>query len=204
MTFKTEQERFWAGEFGDAYIERNRSLRLVAANVALFARILRHADSIGSVLELGANIGLNLQAIRELLPQVQLSAVEINDKAVHQLRAMADATVYHQSILDFAPETEYDLAFTKTVLIHIDPQFLSRVYDLLYKGSRRFICLVEYYNPVPVEIDYRGHKKRLFKRDFAGEMMDRFPGLALVDYGFVYHRDIFAQDDLTWFLLKKN
>jgi hypothetical protein len=34
-------------------------------------------------------------------------------------------------------------------------------------------------------------------------MLDRFPDLSLVEYGFVYHRDPFPQDDLTWFLLEK-
>jgi len=44
----------------------------------------------------------------------------------------------------------------------------------------------------------------LFKRDFAGEMLDRYPALKLLDYGFVYRRDpLFPQDDMTWFLLEK-
>jgi hypothetical protein len=44
----------------------------------------------------------------------------------------------------------------------------------------------------------------LFKRDFAGEMLERYPDLELIDYGFVYKRDNnFPQDDITWFLLKK-
>jgi spore coat polysaccharide biosynthesis protein SpsF len=90
------------------------------------------------------------------------------------------------------------------VLIHINPDRLQDVYDLLYKTSRRYICLAEYYNPTPVKVDYRGHKNKLFKRDFAGEMLDRFKDLELLDYGFVYHRDNnFPQDDLNWFLLRK-
>lgn len=65
-------------------------------------------------------------------------------------------------------------------------------------------CIVEYYNPIPVEVTYRRHRRKLFKRDFAGEMLDAFPNLRLVDYGFVYHRDAnFAQDDVNWFLLEK-
>ena len=68
---------------------------------------------------------------------------------------------------------------------------------------RRYICVIEYYNPTPVTVQYRGHANMLFKRDFAGEMLDRFAGLRLVDYGFVYHRDRFPQDDLTWFLMEK-
>jgi hypothetical protein len=44
----------------------------------------------------------------------------------------------------------------------------------------------------------------MFKRDFAGEMLDKFQDLRLLDYGFVYHRDTqFPQDDVNWFLLEK-
>jgi hypothetical protein len=64
------------------------------------------------------------------------------------------------------------------------------------------IC--EYYNPTPVTVVYRGHRDRLFKRDFAGEMLDKYADLALLDYGFTYHRDAnFPQDDANWFLLEK-
>ncbi len=69
--------------------------------------------------------------------------------------------------------------------------------------SKKYILIAEYYNPTPVEMEYRGHREKLFKRDFAGEMMDQYNDLTLVDYGFVYHRDPFPQDDITWFLMKK-
>ena len=65
--------------------------------------------------------------------------------------------------------------------------------------------MCEYYNPSPVTINYRGHSDRLFKRDFEGEILDKFPDLNLIDYGFSYKRDVvFPQDDITWFLLQKN
>ncbi len=81
---------------------------------------------------------------------------------------------------------------------------LPRVYDLLHQASQRYICVVEYYNPSPVTIPYRGETDKLFKRDFAGEMLDRFSDLRLVDYGFSYHRDNnFPQDDANWFLLER-
>jgi pseudaminic acid biosynthesis-associated methylase len=100
-------------------------------------------------------------------------------------------------------EQAYDLTFTKGVLIHIQPDALSAAYDNLYRLSRRYIMVCEYYNPTPARLDYRGHKDRLFKRDFAGELIDRY-GLKLLDYGFVYHRDPVApQDDATWFLMEK-
>jgi spore coat polysaccharide biosynthesis protein SpsF len=35
-------------------------------------------------------------------------------------------------------------------------------------------------------------------------MLDMFPALKLIDYGFAYHRDpAFPQDDVTWFLMEK-
>jgi spore coat polysaccharide biosynthesis protein SpsF len=120
------------------------------------------------------------------------------------LRKFKDITVYEQSILEFSPDKKRDFALIKGVLIHINPECLKQVYELLYSSSNRYICIAEYYNPSPVEVLYRGHSGKLFKRDFAGEMMDIFGDLRLLDYGFAYHRDNhFPKDDITWFLLEK-
>jgi spore coat polysaccharide biosynthesis protein SpsF len=201
--FKTEQESFWAGEFGDDYISRNSDKKLIAANVNLFSKILIKTKDVKSIIEFGANIGNNIDAIKTLLPDCEFSAVEINQKAADILRNK-NVKVYNGSILDFAIERQNDLSFTKGVLIHINPDELQTVYEKLYDASNKYILTVEYYNPVPVEVNYRGHEGRLFKRDFAGELLDKYPDLSLIEYGFAYHRDNnFAQDDLTWFLLGK-
>jgi len=200
----TEQEEFWVGTFGDEYTQRNQGKYLHASNLALFSKIFSRTEKVSSVIEFGANIGLNLLAIKALRPEIEINAVEINESAVKQLKKLDAIKVFHQSILDFSPESEIDFVFTKGVLIHIDPDKLSDVYDLLVKTSSRYICIAEYYNPTPVEISYRGHKGKLFKRDFAGEIMKKYPDINLIDYGFIYHRDpVFPQDDITWFLLKK-
>lgn len=196
-----ETEDFWAGEFGDSYIDRNRDH--ITNNLALFLRVLSATGPLRSVIELGANIGLNLQAIHQLSPKTALSGIEINLKAFSELSALPYVTGHHQSILSFQTNETWDLAFTKGVLIHIAPDDLPNAYDTLHRLSRHYILLVEYYNPSPVEVDYRGYSGKLFKRDFAGEMLDRFPDLKLTDYGFIYRRDLFPQDDLTWFLLRK-
>ena len=40
--------------------------------------------------------------------------------------------------------------------------------------------------------------------DFAGEMLDKYTNLRLVDYGFFYHKDESSNlDDITWFLIEK-
>lgn len=199
--YKTEQENFWAGDFGNEYIKRNQNH---AANIPLFSKVLLNTNKVETLIEFGSNIGLNLKAIRELLPNVQLSAIEINKEATKSLEELGNIKVYNQSILDFEVDYKRDFVLIKGVLIHINPEVLNDVYEKLYETSNKYLCLIEYYNPTPVEVNYRGHEERLFKRDFAGEMLDKYPDLELVDYGFVYHRDNnFPQDDLTWFLLKK-
>ena len=201
---ETEQEGFWLGDFGDKYIDRNRNKELLASNISLFKSILSRTGKIYSVLEFGCNIGMNLKSIKSLLPEVKLVGIEINKKAVDELRSSGIAKVIHGSVLDVEIDRSFDLTLVKTVLIHINPEKLDKVYSRLYKFSDKYICIAEYYNPLPVEINYRGHNDKLFKRDFAGELMKKYPDLELVDYGFIYHNDpIFPQDDINWFLLKK-
>lgn len=204
--FSTDQEKFWSGQFGNTYIDRNYfSDQNHASNIALFTKILSRTHSINSVIEFGANIGLNLRAVHDLLPEANLTAVEINQKASKVLEELTGVNqVYNQSILAYASEETYDFVLSKGFLIHINPEYLMKVYQTLYHSSHRYICLVEYYNPTPVLVDYRGYTNQLFKRDFAGDFLDNFSDLVLVDYGFGYHRDSnFPQGDLNWFLLEK-
>ncbi len=201
---KTPQEEFWAGEFGNAYIERNMSDQLLASNVHYFSRILEACSKVDSVLELGANIGMNMKALRILLPHASLSGVEINKQAYEQLISINGVKGHLSSIYDFTPEQSYDFVFIKGVLIHLDPDMLSVAYEKLYSCSSKYICIGEYYNPSPVALNYRGHEGKLFKRDFAGEFMDQYPDVELVKYGFAYRKDpLFPQDDINWFLLRK-
>jgi pseudaminic acid biosynthesis-associated methylase len=203
-TFKTEQEAFWAGDFGEEYSRRNVGSHLLAGNCVLFARILRRTQNVRSIIEFGANIGLNLKALEILMPDGEQAAIEINPAAAAALRDWGRPEVFESSILEFNPTRTWDLVLIKGVLIHTNPQELEAVYSKLFNSSSRYIVVAEYYSPTPVTLPYRGHRERLFKRDFAGEMLDKFPSLTLLDYGFSYHRDPnFPQDDINWFLLEK-
>lgn len=187
------------------YIERNASQQLLKSNVDFFSKALNLAESIVSCLELGANIGMNLKALKQLYPERHIKGVEINPVAAKYLvDLIGKENVFEGSIFDYQNEKHFDLVLIKTVLIHINPDVLNVVYEKIYQASRRYILLCEYYNPIPVTVTYRGNSDRLFKRDFAGEMLDRYSDLSIVDYGFVYHRDTkFPQDDINWFLLEK-
>ena len=203
MTFRTGQEAFWAGQFGTDYIARN-SEELLPFRTRHLARIMEAATGIRSMIEFGANIGLNVRALQAILPGIQCTAVEINANACERLRAIGGVEVHQSSILDFQPARAWDLVVVKGVLIHINPAELPRVYELICRSAQRYILLDEYFNPSPVEVVYRGHQGKLFKRDFARELMDAHPDLRLVKYGFVWRRDPeLREDDSTWFLLEK-
>ena len=165
--------------------------------------MLQAANNVNSIRELGCNIGLNLVALKRLQPKLNLSGYQINEEAAKQASDFNVAEIKQGSIIDEINDTKVDLTFTAGVLIHINPDYLYNVYKNLVDGSNRYVLVAEYYNPAPTKINYRGHENRLFKRDFAGDLIDNY-GMKLVDYGFVYKRDNWApQDDITWFLLEK-
>jgi len=205
MEFTTEQENFWRGDFGSDYILRNQGQGLLASNLNFFTKAFSQAGKINSCIEFGANIGMNLRALELLYPEIELQGVEINELACKELQSLiGEQNTHHTSIFDFSISKQFEISLIKGVLIHINPDKLFLVYEKLYKASSRYILIAEYYNPSPVVIPYRGHQDRLFKRDFAGEFLDIYSDVTLVDYGFSYHRDsAFPQDDITWFLLEK-
>lgn len=205
MNFKTEQENFWYGEFGDEYIDRNDGDQYIASSLNLLTKALNNIERPESIIEFGANIGLNLRAIKLLFPKCQPSALEINRKACEKLRSiLTEGYIFNQSILNFEPPQKYDLVIIKGVLIHQNPDDIEKVYEKLIVSCKKYLLISEYYSPNPVKVDYRNHSNRLFKRDWAGEILDKYKFMKLIDYGFVYHRDAkFPLDDENWFLLEK-
>ena len=63
MAYRTEQEAFWSGEFGEKYIIRNDNGRGVASNIALFSEILSRTEGVKKAIEFGSNIVQNLKAL---------------------------------------------------------------------------------------------------------------------------------------------
>lgn len=200
---------FWRGDFGSSYIDRNNSPELIKNNEALFRKALLPMayTTPMRIIEFGANIGLNIHALRRIGPfsTCEFSAVEPNEKAAEELRKIDGVNVYQTAMQDTdAPwGGGHDLALTRGVLIHVPEQSLPSAYATLYRASKRFILMVEYFSPSPREILYRGESGRLWARDFCGEMMDLYPDLRRVAYGFVDRRDPNPQDSVTWWLLER-
>jgi pseudaminic acid biosynthesis-associated methylase len=204
----TPQAEFWRGEFGNAYTDRNlASSDQMQARLQLWSEILSHTISAPpeSFLEVGANLGTNLRALR-LLTAARCLAVEPNDKAREIL--VRDGVLKAEDMrggiasqIDF-PDGAADFAFTSGVLIHIHPDHLAASLKEIHRCSRRWIGCIEYFSDKPEMIPYRGHDDRLFKRDFGGFWLDSFPDLRVVAYGFAWKR-VTGLDNLTWWLFEK-
>lgn len=202
MRKKSEQELFWEGNFGTEYTKRNEMLP--EQRQPFFAAVLQKTYGVKTICELGANRGHNLQAIAHLSKNLDLTGVEVNEAALLELKNVFKVQAVCSSIQEFDPQQKFDLVFTSGVLIHINPDDLPLVYDKIYEISGRYILINEYFNPVPVELNYRGYSGKLFKRDFAGEFIEQNSGkVSVIDYGFLWKRINPVWDDTTWVLMEK-
>jgi spore coat polysaccharide biosynthesis protein SpsF len=202
----TKLEEFFRGDRGNQYNKRNDNEKSLKSYLHLFSTALARVGKVDSVIDYGSNVGYGLRALKMLLPDASMSGVEINADACRILKErMEDVTVYNESVIGFSNNINADLVTITGVLVCIDETCLENVYKTLFKTSNRYIFIAEYHNPTPTQIEWRDAV--LNKRDFAGEMLDMFPALHLLDYGFLYSRDIkysnFPLEDTTWFLLEK-
>ena len=203
MSLKKECEDFWKGDFGYEYTKRN-SLDLIPSVVRTWSSILEKLSfKINSVFEFGSNSGINLDAIKLLLPKIKTHGVEIN-KFAYEIALSKGHEVLNCSFYDLEVQEKFDLVFTYTVLIHVPPENLNNIYEKLYDMSSKYILICEYFSREPEDVKYRGFENKLYKRDFASEFLEKYPSLELIDYRFFWRNDnVFKEDDITYFLFKK-
>ena len=194
---------------GDDYTDRiDYAEWKMKPGVAAFKRILGNRK-ITSVLEVGANIGLNLRFIDHLAGgNINLYAVEPNNKAFTRLAALkSDINLSQAWCCDgFALPLDtksIDLVFTSGVLIHISPDDLGLATDEIVRVSNRYVLCMEYFSHTPEEAEYRGESGMLFKRDFGAYYSDRYPILHCIDYGFLWQQEFKIFDNIHWWLFEK-
>jgi pseudaminic acid biosynthesis-associated methylase len=162
-------------------------------------------DTEARVLEVGTNVGMNLEALVRVT-DVRLFGVDLNNSALATLRATpalagrARVVAAEGQALPWT-DASMDLVFTCGVLIHVHPADLAQTAREIVRVSRRYVLCAEYFSPQPETIEYRGRSDLLFKRDFGGFFLDHCPELRLVDYGFFWKRLEF--DDLNWWLFER-
>lgn len=186
----------WAGKFGNDYIERNRA---DWAQRMPFWRSAIDYTTPGTVFEFGCNIGLNLKAIHAVSPNVQLFGVDINAKAVNEAREQGFEVqqVHAQGIVGLYEPGSMDLTFTAGVLIHVAPADLERTMRSLIELSGRYVLAIEYHAGQETEVEYRGQKGALWKRDY-GKLYQGL-GLTLLSTGPAAG----WADEVTYYLCEK-
>lgn len=189
----------WVGEFGDSYIERNGD-KTIQSRAAMWRRILRDITP-GTILEVGANIGLNIRALQKVTG-ARLLAVEPNNAARRVLKTVTDDAYDGTADKLWLANDTVNLVATCGVLIHIHPDDLADACAEMYRVSNRYIVCIEYFSDKPEEIEYRGQSGMLWKRDFGSFWMEQHPDLKLLDYGFFWKRAT-GLDNLTWWLWEK-
>ncbi len=212
LTEKTLDSRdrrldLWRGDFGDRYRERNGADEpMLRALRSQWARILEPiaAEPPRSILEVGANIGLNLRALRALTG-AKLYAIEPNRRSADQMLADGvvapeDVKIADGSSIPFA-DASVDFVFTSGVMIHIHPSDHMDVCREMRRVARRYIACIEYFADQPREVPYHGFSGALFLRDFGRMWMDACPELKLRGHGFFW-RHAGDADSMNWWLFE--
>lgn len=203
----------WRTGFGTAYMSRNEADAAATAEATVvFDRILSAArirSTATSILEVGANAGINLVGLRRGLgPGMRLAALEPNPTACATLRANEELGLERVIEADAygipLPDGAYDLVFTSGVLIHVPPERLASAVREITRVARRYVLCSEYFSHTPVEVPYRGHTGMLWKRDFGRFYLEHCPDLRTHAYGFLWQVEFPHFDDLNWWVFRKD
>lgn len=191
----------WRGEFGDAYTERNQPDESAIAGLTLcFSEPLRYTGDLESICEVGANTGRNLLALSRLTT-AQLTGVEPNRMAREKL---AESFAVVDGHLGSEPlplgDREFDMVLVAGVLIHTPPELLDASADELARIAGRYLLVVEYFNPTPIEVEYRGMAGMMWKRDYGRLFLDR--GWRHMASGF-WWKPVTPSDDSNWWLFRR-
>jgi pseudaminic acid biosynthesis-associated methylase len=192
-------EQLWGGEFGDDYVDRNTAFDHREG----FWRERLDALRPQRALEVGCNVGGNLQWIAEILPPRDVFGVDVNEKALTELSRRVPGVNAVWSPARELPFRDrwFDLVFTMGVLIHQPDATLPLVMAEMVRCSRRWVLCGEYHASETVEVSYRGQQGALFKRDYGALFLDLFPELILREQGFLGSDQ--GWDDVTWWLLER-
>lgn len=196
----TRLEELWSGDFGDEYIERNKD---AGAHRARFWDETLSKYPSPRVLEVGCNVGSNLQWIASHISPENVYGVDINQKAIDLLRENvpgANALLSPARELPFR-DGWFDLVFTMGVLIHQPESTLQIVMNEMVRCSRKYILCGEYHAASTEEVPYRDQHGALFKRNYGALFLEWFPALKLLEHGHLDRDD--GWDDVTFWVFRK-
>ena len=154
------QENFWESKYGDNYVNRNSHYEPSTQ------KLIRHQffnrfegfDKNVSILEIGCNIGLNLQ-ILSLMGFTNFGGIDINALAIDEAKKrLPEADLRTGTVLDMPFEdNSFDVVFSAGVLIHQNPDnSLKTVMSEMIRCSKQWIVGLEDYTENHEMITYMG------------------------------------------------
>lgn len=193
-------ENLWGGEFGDEYVERNRSAP--NSRQKFWTEILTEYP-VKRILEVGCNVGLNLQCVTAHVEPHEVYGIDINRKALADLRKnMSEVNALWTPARTLPLRDGYfDMTYTMGVLIHQPEATLPLVMSEVVRCSKKYVLCGEYYSEETIEIPYREQTGALFKRNYGKIYQELFPELKLLKHKFLTAADGF--DDVTIWLFEK-
>lgn len=199
----TETEQFWAGDFGEQYLQRNHVDW--EKKVPFYKQILAITKA-RSVLELGCNAAWNLRALYKANQNIELSGCDINELAIDQARkSLPMADIEYCRAIDLAQKYAnygwtFDLVMTAGVLIHIPPEEIREVMQQIVEVSNEYVLAIEYTADKEEEVLYRGHDGKLWRRPY-GQMYKEL-GLSIILGKALGEADGFGPGCMAWLLRK--
>ena len=195
-------EELWQGDFGRQYVERNRR---AGASRGPFWSGLVNRLSPGRVLEVGCNVGANLQHLVVAPGVDDVWGVDVNRESLAELRARLPQVSAGWAVARNLPFRDgwFDLVLTVAVLIHVPEDALPLAMQELVRCSARHVLCMEYRADKTEEVEYRGQRRAFFKRDYGSILAGLFPELTLVEEGDIGKADGF-DDGLGYWLLAKD
>jgi pseudaminic acid biosynthesis-associated methylase len=134
----------------------------------------------------------------------KLYGIELQHYAVEKAKQLTkDINIIQANAIDIPFKNNYfEFVFTCGVLIHIPPEILGNVMDEMYRCSGKYILGLEYFAEQHTSLSYRGESNLMWKGDFGGMFMKRFPDLKKVKekkYKYVDNDNV----DIMYLLEKK-
>jgi len=210
---QTEQEKFWSGEFGKEYTDRNsRDPKLWdkfyienwgTTKSSINERLLGELPREIKILEVGSNTGMQLKCFQEM-GYKNLYGIEVQDYAVEKSKEYTQRiNIIQGSGFDLPFKDNYfDLVCTNGVLIHIHPKDHNKIMKEMVRCSKSLIMGFEYYAPETTDVNYRGNKGFLWKADFAKIFETNFPNLREIRRD--YYKYVENENIDYAYLLQKN
>jgi pseudaminic acid biosynthesis-associated methylase len=194
-------EELWSGEFGNEYVDRN--LDAYDRRGEFWLPLLDELQP-QSVLEVGCNVGGNLQWITQRVDPTHVTGVDVNAKALRLLdrRVPGVRGMYAPARELPIGDRSIDFVFTMGVLIHQPEETLEKVMSEMVRTSRKYVFCGEYFDTETVEVPYRGHERALFRRNYGDLFLELFPDeLSLARQGYLSPED--GWDRVTWWLFER-